>query len=195
MPLFNMTVTGLDEQVARFTNMEGAFQASQIAEIINYALQQVVDLAYAAAPVRTGALRASINHVMLSDYSGEAFVGISYGSAQEDGYTTPQGARIPGKHYFAPAANTGRKTLLTELQKYVAANAAGKKVSPPHAQKGGSTRSGGAHKYLFKEETGAGVRYHYAKTTQTTKFGIRYKPGGKKSPGTSFQRRKPGKRR
>jgi hypothetical protein len=195
MPLFNMTVTGLNEQIARFTNMEGAFQSSQIAEIINYALQQVVDLAYAAAPVRTGALRKSINHIMLSDYSGEAFVGIEYGHAQEDGYITPQGARIPGKHYFAPAANTGRKTLLTELQKYITANAAGKKVAPPHAQKGGGSL-GRAHKYLRKEVTGAGVRYIYGpkRTTTTTRHFVG-KPGGKKQPTTKFQRRKPGKRR
>lgn len=170
--------------------MATAFQSHEIAEIINYALQQVVDLAYARAPVRTGALRASINHVMLSDYSGEAFVGVAYGARQEDGFTTPQGARIPGKHYFAPAANTGKKTLVAELQKYIASITAGKKVSPPHAQRGGGTRGGAAaHKYQFKEVTGSGrIKYHYAKTTQSTRFGVRYKPGGKKAPGTKFQR-------
>lgn len=186
-----MSVTGLAEQPKRFTDMATAFQSHEIAEIINYALQQVVDLAYAAAPVKTGALRGSINHVMLSDYSGEAFVGISYGARQEDGFTTPQGARVPGKHYFAPAANTGKKTLVAELNKYIIAITGGKKVAPPHAQRGGGTRGGGAagHKYQFKEVTGSGrIKYHYAKTTQPTKFGIRYKPGGKKSPGTKFQR-------
>jgi hypothetical protein len=190
-----MSVTGLAEQPKRFTDMATAFQSFEIAEIINYALQQIVDLAFVAAPFRTGALRNSINHVMLSDYSGEAFVGVPYGARQEDGFTLPNGGRVPGKHYFAPAANTGRKTLIDELNKYIAAITAGKKVSPPHAQKGGGTRSGGAHKYQFKEITSAGVRYHYAKTTQTTKFGIRFKPGGRKSPGTKFARKKSGARR
>jgi hypothetical protein len=110
-----MTVIGLNEQVNRFKVMQTAFQSHEIAEIVNYALQQVVDLAYAKAPVRTGALRDSINHVMLSDYSRDACVSVPYASSQENGYTTPQGARIPGKHYFAPAANTGKKTLIAEL--------------------------------------------------------------------------------
>lgn len=185
-----MSTIGLNEQPKRFTDMATAFQSFEIAEIINYALQQVVDLAYARAPVRTGALRDSINHVMLSDYSGEAFVGVDYGARQENGFTLPNGGRVPGKHYFAPAAATGQKTLITELNKYIASITAGKKVSPPHAQRGGGTRGGAsAHKYKYKSVTGSGrIKYVYDKTTQPTKFGIRFKPGGKKAPGTKFQR-------
>jgi hypothetical protein len=189
-----ITVTGWKEQEQRFKIMSTAFQSFEIAEIINYALQQVVDLAYMKAPVFTGALRASINHVMLSDYSGEAFVGVPYAAAQEYGFVTKQGARIPGKNYFMPAAMAGQKTLIAELKKYVAANAAGKKTAPPHAQKGGGTRGGG-RKYQYKEITGAGVRYHYAKTTASTKFHFRGKPGVRKSPTTKGQRPKPGGKR
>jgi hypothetical protein len=188
---FKVTATGFKEQETRFNVMSTAFQAFEIAEIINYALQNVVDLAYAKAPVFTGALRSSINHVMLSDYSGEAFVGVPYAAAQEYGFMTKNGVRIPGKNYFMPAAMAGQKLLITELRKYIAANATGKKVEPPHAQKGG----GRGKKYQFKEVTGAGVRYHYAKTTQATKFHFRGKPGPRKEPSTRFALRKPGGKR
>jgi len=190
MPI-RVTATGFKEMETRFKVMETAFQAHEIAEIINYALQNVVDLAYSKAPVLTGTLRSSINHVMLSDYSGEAFVGVPYAAAQEYGFITKNGARIPGKNYFMPAAMAGQKLLITELRKYIAANSDGRKVEPPHAQKGG----GRGRKYLYKEVTGAGVRYHYAKTTQTTKFHFRGKPGPRKQPTTKFSYRKPGGRR
>lgn len=175
--------------------METAFQAHEIREIINFALQEVADLARAKAPVRTGALRDSINWVMLSDYSGEASVGVPYAAAQENGFTTPNGARVAGKHYFAPAAMAGQKLLVAELNKYIAANTQGKLTAPPHGTQGGGG-GGTAHKYLRRESTGAGTRYVYGpKRYTTTKRKFQGKPGGRKQPTTKFQARKPGKRR
>jgi hypothetical protein len=188
-----MTVTGMKEQVARFKIMETSFQAHEIREIIAFALQEVVDLARAKAPVLTGALKESITYTMTSDYAGEASVGVPYGAAQEYGFITQGGKRIAGKGYFAPAATKGQATLVAELKKYIAANTQGTHVDPPHARQGGGG-GGGAHKYLRKEVTGAGTRYIYGpKRTTTTKRKVQYKPGPKKQPSTRFQLKKPGR--
>jgi hypothetical protein len=188
-----MTVKGIDEQVARFKRLQGDLQAFEIGEIINFALAQVETEAKSQAPVFTGALRNSIVHYMINDFSGECIVGVPYAAAQEYGYTTPSGGRVPGKNYFMPAAMHGQKTLIAELNKYIATACKGQvDAKPPKAAKG--TRGGlsSARKYQFKQATGAGTRYIYAKTTQASKFRMIRKPGGRKQPTTAFQRRKPG---
>lgn len=190
-----MEVKGLDEMKQRFSTMLNAVQDREIGEIINFALAQVETEAKSKAPVRTGRLRDSIVHYMISDLSGECIAQAPYAAAQEWGYTAASGGHIPGKNYFTPAAMHGRQTLITELNKYLIAATKGTKPTAPHAARGSRGGGGsGTHKYLQKISTGAGTRYVYAKTTTATKFRLRLKPGGRKSPGTSFSRKKPGGR-
>jgi hypothetical protein len=190
-----MEVKGLDELSQRFATMQNDVQNAQIGEIINFALAQVEGEAKSKAPVRTGRLRDSIVHYMISDLSGECVAQAPYAGAQEYGFIGKNGQRIPGKNYFMPAAMHGKQTLIAELNKYLIAACQGRHPQAPRAARGArGSGTGGVHKYLQKIQTGAGTRYVYAKTTAATKFRFQGKPGGRKQPSTKFQRKKPGGR-
>lgn len=186
-----MTVKGVDELPIRFATMQDNISDKNIGEILNWGLNEVEVGAKAAAPVLTGRLRDSIVHYMISDLSGECAAMAPYAGAQEYGFITGSGANISGKNYFRPSAMRGTKVTIVALNKYLIDATKGVKVAPPTAARG-SRSSSGAKKYQYKQLTGAGTRYVYAKTTQPTKFRFQGRPGGRKQPSTSFQRPKPG---
>jgi len=162
-------------------DMKLNFAPAPIGQMVEIALQQVQDEAQSNAPVRTGALRDSITHQMLAVTTGVCFVGVDYGAAQEFGFVTKQGAHIPGKNYFRPAAMHGKQSLLAMLKRYVQLNltpggaASARNSISGLRGKGGTSRFG--HKYQFKSQTGAGRKYQYGKKrTTVTSYKFRGRP-------------------
>src|ERR1044071_4181266 len=178
---FNITVKGIEKVQQNLKIVETGLQDFQIGEIINFVCDTVKDEARSKAPVRTGTLRDSIVHWMNNELSGEVAALAPYAAAVEFGYTTKSGKRIPGAKYFTPAAIHGRKLLLDELKKYAIELAKGNPVKPPRGDVGEGKGGARAHKYLYKVNTGAGVKYVYGKKGQTrTSFRPLLHPSGRK---------------
>ena len=191
---FNITVKGIEKVQQNLKIVETGLQDFQIGEIINFVCDTVKDEARSKAPVRTGTLRDSIVHWMNNELSGEVAALAPYAAAVEFGYTTKSGKKVPGAKYFTPAAIHGRKLLLDELKKYAIELAKGNAVKPPTAARGIGKGGAKAHKFLYKIQTGSGVRYFYGKKNQTvtthrqrlrpsgrqTKFGFPIRRGGAK---------------
>ena len=185
-----VSAIGVKEQVQRFTNISGNFEAWRIAEIINYCLQNIEDGAKSKAPVLTGTLRDSIGHFMISEnfplIAGECYVGVDYGAAVEYGYVGSGGNRVPGRNYFTPSAIRGQNLFNKMMKEYMQANVKGVIYTPPSAPKGKAR----AHKYQSVTVTATGKkRYKYApdRGTVSRRYFIR-QPGGRKQPSTRFGR-------
>lgn len=190
-------ITGIPENIQRMKNITIGLQPHEIGEIINYVCSIVRGEIQAAAPFRTGRLRDSIINYMNSETSGEVAATAPYALAVEYGYTSNNGAKVPGANFFRPPAIKGGKMLKDELLKYTIALTQGQKIKAPRAPRGtagrGTTR---AHKYLYVVETGAGKRYVYGKKSQTrTSFRPLLKPGPRKSPKSMFRAFRGGARR
>ncbi len=182
---------GINEVITKFKNAQGNFEAWRIVEIIRYCLQHVVDEARGRAPVRTGALRDSIDHIMLSEnfpmIVGEAFVGAPYGAAVEYGYVAANGTKVKGANYFMPAAMRSRKMFSDMIKQYIKATVDGVAYTPPSSGRGGSKRF---KKFQFKQEVGGKTRYKYGPKRGTVgrQFST-LKPSSRKKPSTRFASR------
>lgn len=190
MPALNVTATGVEKTQLYLNNVKGDFEAWRLAEITNFCLRHIEDLAKAKAPVVTGFLRDSIGSTMISEnyptISGECFVGAFYGAAVENGYVSKAGNRIAGRKFFAPAAIKGQVLFRKMIKDYISqAVTTGRLINPPSVSRG----KGKSTKYQFKQKTGAGTRYKYGPDRFTvTSYKFMQRPGGRKQPSTRFRR-------
>lgn len=151
-----------DKFGAHMNQMLINFGPTSIGSFIDIALQNVEDLARAAAPIRSGALRDSIQHYMISELSGECIVAAPYALPVEYGYMSRGGNRVAGKNFFRPAARAGHALLIDMLKKFIASNVRGIVPTPSHVGKMGG------HKYLYKTVTSTGkMKYYYSPGVQT----------------------------
>lgn len=192
---FTISVKGVEKVQQNLKIVQTGLQDFQIGEIINFVCDTVKDEARSKAPVRTGTLRDSIVHWMNNELSGEVAALAPYAAAVEFGYTNKSGKRVPGAKYFTPAAIRGRQLLIDTLSKYAVELTKGNPVKPVRGDRGEGKGGARAHKFLYKVNTGAGVRYVYGKKSQTrTTFRPLLKPSGRKQK-FGFPTRRPGAKR